>query len=99
MSFSINSYRPGRDDDTVVLGPESSNRSLPFPTEVWRRMVGGPAAQSADRGGRTPHPAELALEEVERQLERATLSFREALTENLEAQLGGDDEPWRPRAA
>ncbi|HLO42546.1 MAG TPA: hypothetical protein VK176_16105 [Phycisphaerales bacterium] len=98
MSFSITSYTPGREHQETIETSGSTRDSLPFPTEAWRRMLTPVRAKGAGRQEkpRTLHPAEIALAEVEKRFERATISINEAM-EADRAAFGSDD--WPPRAA
>lgn len=103
MSFRITSYAPGRDDQAVESHP-FMREQLPFPTEAWRSMltpVRTTRRPTDDTSPRAKHPAELALEEVERNFQRAVISINEAM-EAEEAQVEAsleDPSDFRPRAA
>lgn len=100
MSFNISSYTPGRDDITSVDSHPFMRERLPFPTEAWRSMLtplpaGTTSATPA--AGRSRHPAEIALEEVEQRFQRAVISINDAMNAELPPRSTDDD--WHPRAA
>ncbi|MCK6477425.1 MAG: hypothetical protein L6Q35_11390 [Phycisphaerales bacterium] len=101
MSFSINSYSPGRDSENDCVDLGTGGRNLPFPTDAWRRMVGGPAASHTLGRVRSVHPAEQALKDVERQLDHAARAFDETIIGHLESAVedAADPDGWHPRAA
>ncbi len=99
MSFRINSYEAGRDDSRNEAGMRAQ---LPFPTEAWRTML-TPSRRAGDTtaprrdSARTPHPAEIALAEVEKHFARTVISINEAMDAQSSEDSGSDG--WRPRAA
>ncbi|MCC6425815.1 MAG: hypothetical protein IT435_03235 [Phycisphaerales bacterium] len=99
MSFRITDGSWGR-EESVAAAPsslEDMRDRLPFPTEAWRRMLSPGRQDSRSASNRKPHPAELALADVERHFARAVISINE-LMDSQARELDAPDD-WRPRAA